>query len=105
MFTCAMYPVFDQFILNVQKEIVQQILSLQHHACIVLWSGNNENEEAMCNGWFKDVVSNPCKYAVDYHYLYNTVIQTIVRQLDHRPYVSSSPTNGILADGRERFKV
>ncbi|KAI3650025.1 hypothetical protein MP228_005657 [Amoeboaphelidium protococcarum] len=105
MFTCAMYPVSDQFILNVQKEIVQQILSLQHHACIVLWSGNNENEEAMCNGWFKDVVSNPCKYAVDYHYLYNTVIQTIVRQLDHRPYVSSSPTNGILADGRERFKV
>lgn len=51
MFACAMYPVFDDFLLSVRVEIEQNIRRLQSHPSIAVWAGNNENEAALRQNW------------------------------------------------------
>ncbi|KAF9586328.1 hypothetical protein BGW38_006810 [Lunasporangiospora selenospora] len=50
MFACALCPSNDGFLDNVRKEVVDQVQRLMVHPCIVLWSGNNENQEFMVKG-------------------------------------------------------
>ena len=52
MFACALYPTDIAFITNVRGEVENQMKRLMNHASIVLWSGNNENEQALVTGWF-----------------------------------------------------
>ncbi len=50
-FACQPYPFFNEdFLNNVKKEIEYNVTRLSHHACLALWSGNNEIE-AMSGGW------------------------------------------------------
>ncbi len=58
MFACAMYPVDDAFLTSVENETKCQVKRLMSHPCIVLWSGNNENEEALVNGWYQETKDN-----------------------------------------------
>lgn len=79
-----------------------------HHPSICLWSGNNENEEALVTGWHEQVRSNPFLFTVDYHRLYHETIMPIVLDLDTtRSLISSSPFNGTISldPFTERFKV
>ncbi len=39
-----MYPATDSFLSNVYAEAIHQTRRLQHHACLALLCGNNENE-------------------------------------------------------------
>ncbi|KAJ3078493.1 hypothetical protein HK102_004465, partial [Quaeritorhiza haematococci] len=64
MFACAMYPVDAAFLDNVREEAEHQVKRLMHHPSIVLWSGNNENEEALVTGWYEPVKKNPFVYTV-----------------------------------------
>lgn len=52
MFACNMYPSDQTFLENVRDEIIQQVRRLQHHASIVVWAGNNENEKALQQNWY-----------------------------------------------------
>ena len=98
MFACAMYPVNSEFLENVRAETEHQVKRLMHHPCIVLWSGNNENEEALVTGWYAPTKKNPFLYAVDYHRLYHETIMSTVHALDKtRAFISSSPYNGVIA--------
>jgi beta-mannosidase len=98
MFACAMYPVDDGFLENVLLEADHQVKRLMSHPCIVLWSGNNENEEALVTGWYEPTKKNPFLYAVDYHRLYHDTIMTTVKRLDTtRSFISSSPYNGTIS--------
>ncbi|MDX8047141.1 glycoside hydrolase family 2 protein [Gracilibacillus sp. S3-1-1] len=47
MFACSVYPMNDDFKKNVIQEASTQIKRLRHHACLGIWCGNNEVEEAM----------------------------------------------------------
>jgi beta-mannosidase len=67
MFACSLYPTTKAFLQNVEKEVQYQLVSahasigshprppltplvqrrLSRHCSIVLWYGNNENEEAL----------------------------------------------------------
>lgn len=50
MFACALCPVDKPFLENVELEVTDQVSRLMCHSSIVLWSGNNENQEFMVKG-------------------------------------------------------
>ena len=54
-FACALYPTDDAFLKNVKQEVSYQVSRLMVHPCIVLWSGNNENQEFMVKKYVLDV--------------------------------------------------
>ena len=89
MFACALYPRDEEFLGNVREEIKHQVRRLAHHPSIVLWSGNNENQDT--------AVQAGTAASVDYTALYDDVIRKTLYQEDtSRPYWPSSPSNGDL---------
>ena len=44
MFACAFYPTDDAFLDNVRAEVTDNVRRARNHACLALWSGNNEVE-------------------------------------------------------------
>ncbi|RKP17914.1 glycoside hydrolase [Rozella allomycis CSF55] len=103
--SCAMYPTNSEFLENVEREIEYQSNRLGRFACIVLWSGNNENEEILVKGWFEPVKRNPFLYSIDYYILNNCILDSLRSTGYVGPYVSSSPSNGCFLNDprRERF--
>uniref|UniRef100_A0A6G1SGI4 beta-mannosidase n=1 Tax=Aceria tosichella TaxID=561515 RepID=A0A6G1SGI4_9ACAR len=99
MFACALYPVDDNFLASVRLEIEQQVQRLQYHPSIVLWAGNNENEMAIAGPWWPEVIVWNKKMRENYYKLYTETIRPIVQVLDPtRPYVESSPSNGLMSE-------
>jgi beta-mannosidase len=95
MFACATYPTYESFLASVSIEIAHQILRLQHHPSIILWSTNNENEVMLADNWYDIPSEQMPYYTADYSTLYfSTVIQTINRYDTSRPILSSSPSDG-----------
>lgn len=89
MFACSLYPRDAEFLENVREEITFQIRRLSHNPCIVLWSGNNENQDT--------AVRAGTRASVDYVALYDDVIRRALYQEDlSRPFWPSSPSNGDL---------
>jgi len=51
MFACYVYPHDEEeFIANIQKEVVYNVRRLRHRACLALWCGNNEMEQGWSEG-------------------------------------------------------
>jgi beta-mannosidase len=42
-FACGNYPAFPTFLASVRAEATANVKRLRHHACIVVWAGNNED--------------------------------------------------------------
>jgi len=76
MFACGSYPEKDEFIANVSEEITQNVLRLQHHACIALWCGNNENEWI----WFQE--QNLSYKKMPGYKIYHSIIPAILKKID-----------------------
>ena len=86
MFACASYPEHEEFIQNITEEVAQNIYRLQHHASLVIWCGNNENEW----GWFQQ--NNSSYKEMSGYKIYHSVIPSLVSEIDPgRPYWPSSP--------------
>jgi beta-mannosidase len=86
MFACGSYPENGNFIANVSEEVTQNVLRLQHHACLAIWCGNNENEWI----WHQEQKA-PYKKMPGYK-IYHKVIPDILKEIDSlRPYWPSSP--------------
>lgn len=95
MFAVALYPTTKDFLNSVEEEITYQVRRLMYHPSIVIWAGNNENELALRSNWFLTSL-NFARYKADYVKLYVDTIMPIVKKEDPcRPYVTSSPSNGI----------
>lgn len=95
MFACALYPNNTDFLSNVAAEVQDQVHRLQHHASLLLWSGNNENEAAIAENWYS-VKENLMPYFKEqYSQLYfQTVINNISSIDTSRPILASSPSDG-----------
>lgn len=84
MLACGVYPQDEKFLSNVYEEAVYNILRLRNYASLVLWSGNNENDEAygwgmMTYGFFNDKISRE-------------TIKSAIEKFDpYRFYLPSSP--------------
>jgi len=97
MFACALYPSTDEFSTNVKQEITNQLYRIQHHACIAIYAGNNENEEALCSWEECNNSPHQKKLVVDYYKLYMDIIYSVIKELDPNRalfYWPSSPSNG-----------
>lgn len=95
MFACAMYPVDVEFLNSVKEEVQYQVRRLHHHPSIILWSGNNENEEALATNWY-NTSSSFARYYKDYKKLYiDSIMKTLENEDKSRPFLSSSPSNGV----------
>jgi beta-mannosidase len=97
MFGCALYPRHPAFLDSVRVELQQQVLRLQHHASIVIWGGNNENEAAL--DWYAASRANRDAYVLDYNALYIETARDALLDLDPDvAFIDSSPSNGLLVE-------
>jgi beta-mannosidase len=99
------YPANDEFLLNARNEILYQVQRLQSHPSIVLWAGNNENEIVLA--YYASLLPPAEQEAVkeDYRKLYIYTVMVAVAEIDpngSRPFVPSSPSNGI-ESARENY--
>ncbi len=93
MFSCAMYPATEDFLLNVEEEIRYQITRLQAHPSIALWCGNNEDLGAIT--WYEESRKNMLRYVVDYDRLNEGVVGKTIKATDpSRRWWPSSPSSG-----------
>ncbi len=83
-FACAIYPQDDEFARQVEIEAEAVITRLRNHACLALWCGGNETDEAhLWEGYGRD----PSRDRIT-----RDVLARAVAALDPcRPYVPSSP--------------
>ena len=93
MFACNIYELNDDFAANVAEEIKQNIIRIRHHACLGLWCGNNEMEEAWV-GWDNVKCHSPALKA-DYIKLFEFLIPEIWKKTDPQTfYWPASPSSG-----------
>jgi len=104
MFACSLYPVNEEFLDQVKNEVIYQVKRLQSHPSIVLWAGNNENEEAIAQNWYGVPPEKINQRKDDYRQLYVKTIMKTVQDIDggtNRPFVTSSPSNGLETIGED----
>jgi beta-mannosidase len=97
MFACTIYPGDAAFLNNVEQEVRYNIRRLAGYPSVVLWCGNNENE----NRWFKKWMLGGIPYSAidsarvydDYKRLFHQLIPVGCKQEDpSRFYHRSSPS-------------
>jgi beta-mannosidase len=94
MFACAMYPRLfrirsfghillilrdEEFLDNVKREVEYQTIRLSHHASILLWSSNNENEGAL--NWYPETRANRDLYLVDQVRRFDHICSSLIFRL------------------------
>jgi len=86
MFGCALYPQTTDFLEQTREEAEIIVKRLRHHACMALWSGNNENDVA--HDWFPlHSKLNPNDDRIS-----REILPEVLRRLDPlRSYLPSSP--------------
>ncbi|MDR0324436.1 MAG: glycoside hydrolase family 2 protein [Treponema sp.] len=93
MFACNIYHLTEDFAANVAEEIRQNMVRIRHHACIGLWCGNNEMEEA----WmvWDNVKNHSPALKADYIKLFEALIPEVCKKTDPQAfYWASSPSSG-----------
>jgi len=94
-FASAMYPADDEFLQSVSLEIEQQVQRLRNHPSLIVWAGNNENEEFLATNYF-GTDSNFTLYKNDYIKLYVDTMGKIIHENDPLRYFEVSCfSNGI----------
>lgn len=102
MFACAMYPGDSAFVANVRVEAEEHVRRLAHHPSVVLWCGNNENNEGWHRwGWQAGLTETEQAAAWrSYERLFMEVLPEVVAAHSSLPYWESSPS---LGRGDERY--
>jgi beta-mannosidase len=96
-FSCGLYPADESFRASVRVEAVQAVRRLRHHACLALWSGNNELEWLWSAAGWKD--RYPASVWDDYDSIFHRLLPEVVAEQDpERPYWPSSPSASGEAD-------
>ncbi len=97
MFACNLYPASKEFLTEVGAEVRDQVLRLNHHACIALWCGDNELVGALT--WYAESRTNRDRYLVAYDRLNRTVEDGLKAILPQANWWPSSPASGRLDFG------
>lgn len=88
MFACAAYPVYRDFLDEVEAEAIYQIQRLRNHPCLLLWCGNNENEWIHQSGGLRKGEEK----RVIGEQIWSSLLKDRVEELDpSRYYQQSSP--------------
>jgi beta-mannosidase len=97
MYACALYPANGSFLKNISAEAFEQITRLRKHPSVVLWCGNNENNEAWHHwGWQMNFTDEQrTRLWQHYKLIFNEILPTYVSNYaDGVPYWESSPSYG-----------
>lgn len=83
---CTFYPQRDDFRKAIEKEVQSVVLKFRSHPSLVLWSGNNEDDQAL--RWTSQPFNiNPNKDVIS-----RETIERVLYEFDPtRPYLPSSP--------------
>jgi beta-mannosidase len=82
---CTVYPLDHRFKEKIREEAISLVLKLRHHASLVLWCGNNEDDSAM--KWAKITRIDPALDDIS-----RKVLAGVIWEYDPiRPYLPSSP--------------
>jgi beta-mannosidase len=81
---CAVYPQDDEFRGRIRAEATQVVRRLRQHACIALWSGDNECDQAWSWGGVPQDPNQNALTRVD-------IPAVLLREDPMRPYLPSSP--------------
>lgn len=84
---CGNYPQGDEFAAMIEKEAVSVVRKFRNHASLVLWSGNNENDQSMIFGRMRDMHLDPNRDRTSR----NTLARVVYEFDPSRPYLPSSP--------------
>ncbi len=91
MFACAVYNLTSSFEENIRAEITDTIKRLRNHACLGIWSGNNEMESAWCD-WG---IPQDEKLRQDYITMFERIIPELLEKYNPDTfYWPSSPSSG-----------
>lgn len=85
MFACSMYPAEGHLLENIRMEAIDNVKRLRNHACIALWCGNNECQDAWYGwGWLGEMEKQNPDYArtieQQYHEQYHVTLPQVVAQ-------------------------
>ena len=85
MFACSMYPAEGALLDNIPQEAVDNVKRLRNHACIALWCGNNECQDAWLGwGWKCEIERQNKEYAdkiwAQYRQQYHVTLPGVVRE-------------------------
>lgn len=85
MFACSMYPAEGALLNNIHQEAVNNVKRLRNHACIALWCGNNECQDAWLGwGWKCEIERQNKEYAdkiwAQYRQQYHVTLPGVVRE-------------------------
>ena len=85
MFACSMYPAEGALLDNIHQEAVDNVKRLRNHACIALWCGNNECQDAWLGwGWKCEIERQNKEYAdkiwAQYRQQYYVTLPGVVRE-------------------------
>lgn len=92
MFACHIYPADNAFLADVAIEVAEQAKRLHHHACLVLWCGDNELIGALT--WFPETRANRDLYLVGYDRLNRTIETALKAAVPEAVWWPSSPSPG-----------
>ncbi len=97
MFACNLYPCDDAFLAEVEDEVRENVLRLNHHACLALWCGDNELIGALT--WYPESRENRDRYLVAYDRLNRTIERAVKSAARHANWWPSSPSPGPMSFG------
>lgn len=85
MFACSMYPAEGALLDNIHQEAVDNVKRLRNYACIALWCGNNECQDAWLGwGWKREIEQQNKEYAdkiwAQYRQQYHVTLPGVVRE-------------------------
>lgn len=102
MFACSMYPGNSNFLENIKKEAIDNVIRLRNHPCIALWCGNNEINTAWNyyskGGWgWKERYTKAQQEEIQQAYLdifHDILPEVVTTYTDGDDYWPSSPQAG-----------
>ncbi|MDO5396347.1 MAG: glycoside hydrolase family 2 protein [bacterium] len=93
LYACGAYKFSDSFKESITAETEDNVRRLRHHACLALWSGNNELEYAWAYWGWGEAYGEELKH--DYLRQFEEYLPALTKSLDpYTDYITSSPTSG-----------
>ena len=98
MFACSLYPADETYLASVRQEAIDNVKRLRNHACIALWCGNNECQDAWFGWGWKNRAEGKDKALAarlwqEYKDLFfKTLPEVVSEYAPQTPYHPSSPS-------------
>jgi beta-mannosidase len=96
MFGCGIYPAHDAMLESVKLEAEQNVMRLRNHACLAIWTGNNEDYQiALSRGLYNHLQAPENAPQFPARVIYERLLPEVLSRLDpNRPYKPGSPWAG-----------